>query len=369
MIGTSVVRELLLHPWDIALLTTGELILFSSSLGGRYLEAYDADLAVLWSRPVGDSALGLNVDPQGTPWVLDRTGASAYSRAGHVDASIVAPVFQNMEVAALTFVDDDLLFAYQHTESAPPHSPVLARIGRDGTVRWSATLMTQSRLLEDESWWCSYVEAGELTVSGDTVLAVYGDIPRSGLSIGYAVSLMDGALRYTTQRGPIHSVASRGGGAFLVGYMGYDAFDTVLYDRQGNERVRWDSHGYYVIRGDDIRVVETENIVPSRCRLSRLMPDGTVIRGDILDGYYTSRPYVHGDGTLYFARGALLIAARDLMIDKRILIVLQRDYDVIYTRVVGADDNLFLTYTKQRVTQDSGYPAVERKSGLLRISL
>jgi hypothetical protein len=50
------------------------------------------------------------------------------------------------------------------------------------------------------------------------------------------------------------------------------------------------------------------------------MPDGTVVRGDLLEGYYTSRPYLHSDGTIYFARDGLMIAVRDLLIDERIVI-------------------------------------------------
>src|SRR5262245_58487755 len=239
----TAVRELPLQPRDIALLTTGELLAFSWSTEGMQLDAYDADLALLWSRKLGAQALGLRVDQAGVPWVPDRTGASAFSRRGDIDVRVDAPPFKGMEVAALTFVDDELVFAYQHAASTAPDRPALARVKRNGAVCWSATLSSESITFEGSprdlptvnggnqllpsSWTCGYLRAGDLTISGDTVLAVYSDMPRTGLGIGYAVALTDGALRYTTQRGPIHSVKAWSPGAFLVGYMGYGLFETV----------------------------------------------------------------------------------------------------------------------------------------------
>jgi hypothetical protein len=73
----TAVRELRLQPRDIALLPMGELLALSWSIDGMHLDAYDADLALLWSRDLGEQTLGLRVDPHGAPWALDRRGASA----------------------------------------------------------------------------------------------------------------------------------------------------------------------------------------------------------------------------------------------------------------------------------------------------
>ena len=373
----AAVRELRVRPKDAALLPTGELLILSWSGQGLHLAAYDTDLALLWGRPLGENALGLNVDRQGTPWVLDRSGASAYTPEGDVAGRTEPPALKAMHVAALTFVDDELVFCYQHAPGTPLHPPVLARITPGGAVRWTTTLTTPSIDLEryareprpisladyrPRSWVTGYHGAGELTVSGDTLFAVYGDIPASGLSLGYAASLTDGALRYTTGGGPIHSVAAHPGGAFLVGYQGYDAFETVLYDRAGNRKTRWNSHGHYVVETDGVRVIELENRLPSRSRLVRLNSDGTVTRGDLLEGYYTSEPYLHRDGTLFFAREGMMIAARGLMIDERVVIRHRSDSDsyVIHSRVLGGDEGMFVTYTE-------GTEGTSDVSGLLRV--
>lgn len=53
-------------------------------------------------------------------------------------------------------------------------------------------------------------------------------------------------------------------------------------------RTHWPSHGYYVVRGDDVRVIEMENQLPSKMHLVRLQNDGAVLKRAWLDGYYTS---------------------------------------------------------------------------------
>ena len=94
------------------------------------------------------------------------------------------------------------------------------------------------------------------------MLAVYSDMPRSGIAIGYVTSLRHGALRHVTKQGPIHCVQPLGSGAFLVGYMGYGAFETVLYSGHGTEQQQWNSHGHCVVSGSDIVVIEMNNANP-----------------------------------------------------------------------------------------------------------
>jgi|SRR5688572_2316710 len=58
-------RELLRQPRDIAVLPTGEVMVWSWTLEGFYLDAYDAKLALLWTRDMGRRSLGMSVDGNG----------------------------------------------------------------------------------------------------------------------------------------------------------------------------------------------------------------------------------------------------------------------------------------------------------------
>jgi hypothetical protein len=213
-------------------------------------------------------------------------------------------------------------------------APVVQRVRQDGTVGWTTTLPVGSvshkgvvEMRRADDWhpepivpwtpktWLSV--SSRLDVSGDAVLACFSEMPRSGIGCGYVLSVADGTVRFTTTAGPISETAALGDGAFLVGYQGYGAFETLRYDRDGRVETHWASHGRYVIVGNDVRVMEMTN-APRPMNLARLLPDGSVARGDCLEGYHSSWPCLRADGTVLFFRNGALFAARDLAIAERL---------------------------------------------------
>lgn len=141
-----------------------------------------------------------------------------------------------------------------------------------------------------------------LCVSHDRLLAIFAEIMRSGIGAGYGINLGTGEVIYQTSPAPYHEVApAAAAGRFLVGIQGYDAFETRLVDRDGNVITTWPSHGI-VLAGDALRVIELENVIPSRCHVSTLRADGTVHHGVHLPGYYTSPVIVGTDGSIVFWR-------------------------------------------------------------------
>jgi hypothetical protein len=225
-------RELLRQPRDIAVLPTGEVMVWSWTQEGFYLDAYDANLALLWTRETGRRSLGMSVDGNGLVWALDNAGASAYNDQGELKTRIEAPSIPGIEVSALELVDGDFVFAYHHVEGSLPDNPALVRVTPSGAVLWSTRLTTETitftgdpyaarsaaEPLPVRTWKCGF-RAGTLCRSGDMLLAVYADMPFSGIGVGYALSLTTGALSYVTARGPIDNVAAGSAGSFLVGYM------------------------------------------------------------------------------------------------------------------------------------------------------
>jgi hypothetical protein len=191
-------------------------------------------------------------------------------------------------------------------------------------------------------------------------------MPRSGIGFGYVVSLTGGALCFPTKMGPISEVAPLCDGTFLVGYQGYGAFETLHYGPDGAVRERWNSHGYYVI-GDEWRVIELENVLPSKMHLARLDAGGLVTRGDRLEGYYTSRPWCSPDGTVYFFRRGELLAARGLAITGRL--VLEAPETGLYaTRIVARGPSLYFAYTRSASGGDqSGARGSVRSTGVCTV--
>lgn len=100
---------------------------------------------------------------------------------------------------------------------------------------------------------------------------------------------------------------SMGGGRFLLGLEGYDVFDTWLYDPDGGLVQHWRSYGHYTVDPDDsIRVIECDRRTPTRSRVVRLMPDGSIQRGPELRDGQASSPVVLEDGTLVFVDSGML---------------------------------------------------------------
>jgi hypothetical protein len=123
-----------------------------------------------------------------------------------------------------------------------------------------------------------------------------------------------------------------------------------------------------VLEGDDVRVIELENRSISRSRLARLKSDGTVVTGDLLEGYYTSKPYLRSDGMLFVAREGLLIAVADLRIDYRTSLKPPTlDGTFFHTRIVSGRNGAFATYSANLIPPRGSGP-IGHVSGLVRLA-
>lgn len=141
-------------------------------------------------------------------------------------------------------------------------------------------------------------------MSRDRLLAVF--VSSSGIGIGFGIDVQTGIVLYGTPPAPHPDVApapvtAAGPGAFFVGVQGYGLFETSLVDRDGRAVTRWQSHGI-VLPGNPVRVIEQENRLPSRCRVSTLHAHGTVERGVHLPSYYMSPVVIAADGSAVFWR-------------------------------------------------------------------
>jgi hypothetical protein len=184
------------------------------------------------------------------------------------------------------------------------------RLDRDGHVMWRtevpapATLST-ARALVPQQW---VIDRSELCRSGDRLLAVFVDMPRTGIGVGHGIDLETGRIVYRTPAAPHSTLAPAAPGSFLIGFQGYGAFATWLVDRDGHVARTWRSHGR-VVPGDPVRVIEMENVSPSRCHVATLLPDGTVRHGAPLPGYDTSPLVIAADRRAVFWRDDTLMYA------------------------------------------------------------
>jgi hypothetical protein len=146
-----------------------------------------------------------------------------------------------------------------------------------------------------------------IVVNAPVVLVGFSD--DSGIGRRYALNLATGDLMWATESGPWSYVTPvRSAGTFLVGRQGYGAFELDLIGPAGQVLDKWSTDGFPVVLPDGIiRVVEMENMLPSRMHVCELAPQGEVRKGPWLDEYYTTRPAVSDQGDLVFCRNGEII--------------------------------------------------------------
>lgn len=369
-------QQLTYHPAAIALHPSDEVLVLLASGEQPALHAYNHDLSPTWSQALRKPASAI-IAADGVYWALEESGVLAFTGQGECVARIALKPREGLHPASFAVLKDSLVVAWEHHQNASAVPPIVERVAFDGLSVWSTVLPMGTVAYEgvvemraDEAWvqhpmpawkpetWVSNLAA--LPVSGDLLLASFSEMPRSGIGMGYVVSLADGLVRFTTKKGPIDEITPLGNGVFLVGYQGYGAFETLQYGASGCIEDRWSSHGYCVPEGDGIRVIEMENVLPSRSHLARLGQEGHIEKGDLLPGYYTSRPHRHPSGTLIFLRHGAAHVASGLRIIKSLR--LPGGNESFYSPVVGAGKAAFCAYS----SVGAGH---SRETSLVRVDL
>ncbi|WP_119727547.1 hypothetical protein [Thermomonospora amylolytica] len=288
---------------------------------GGLLCAVDLDGALRWSREVVWGA-DLRVAPDGGIWFTDRRVLCEVGPDGTPGRRIEPDgALPEEMLGAFVILDGGFLVAWG---SQPYRGVRVERLDGEGKRRWSTELpvpglsyrgVVEMRIGDPQSMrpmrpWTPtsmLVEGREgLLVSGDRALATFFD-SSSGIGLSHCLDVGTGEHLWTTPPMPTGDRAIAGPGSFYIGAQGYDAFEMSLYDRDGRVVLQWPSHGRPLVssRGRT-RVIELENVLPSRSRVRRLHRDASMTDGPVLPGYYTVGPVLSSDGRAAFFRDGRL---------------------------------------------------------------
>jgi hypothetical protein len=329
-------RTSLTAGWPVSLWRSEDssLHVLTRSADGLVLDEFDDRLRRvrrIQRRDVGNAVRDVARHVGGGHWLLTKEGARLLGPDLSLSAPVREPDDHGLELQGIAVFGDDLLLVRQHSLDAAQAPGMLSRISADGEVRWSTRLpptdLAHRGVVEmraDDDWQMRAAKPWQPTtwllcsksipISEGRALLTFSETPRSGIGLGYVASLTDGQILYTTGKGPISEIAAHSDGRFLVGYQGYGDFKTLLYGRDGTVEDEWPSHGFYIVDGCDVQVVEMENVLPSKMRLARLEDGGRVRYGPKLGGYYTSKPLVREDRSLFFVRDGCIFLCRDLQV-------------------------------------------------------
>jgi hypothetical protein len=131
-------RQLDRFVTDLSTVADNVLVLTSRD-EATFLEAYNAELAQVWSKRLESSAVAL-LAVKGTPWVLDTEGVWACGDGGACLLRVRVPPREGMRLSAVGSVDDGFVLAWQHDIRAPMRPPILERVNTNGALRWSVAL-------------------------------------------------------------------------------------------------------------------------------------------------------------------------------------------------------------------------------------
>jgi len=204
-------------------------------------------------------------------------------------------------------------------------SPRLLRIADNGQVQWATSLLkptvsfngvvetgvhTNWQLQPKKPWRPTSWQPDlwqPLLATDNRLLASYVDYS-SGIGISYCLDAATGEHLWATPPRPSGNKSLAPNQTFLIGSQGYGVFDTWLYNANGEILQHWQSHGYIVISQQaEMRVVEMQNILPSKMSFAIFELSGEIRKGPHLPRYRTAYPSIDKSGNVTFWREGELL--------------------------------------------------------------
>jgi hypothetical protein len=333
------------------------------NLSATVLTALDLDGQVLWRHTFDGHPAPPRISGAGVVWIAHRGPYGAMltglDSAGAILREIVLEHEEFEQLGAFVMLRDDICASWipavgRHAVVAGKHARV-ARHTQDGSCRWSTpavldqlshpgvlekSVETNWELRPSKPWTPETIEADHrepLLVAGHRIAATFAD-GHSGIAVTFFLDTETGRLLAASPPAPSGHKAIAAPGEFLIGSLGYGAFDTTRYDASGTAVQQWPTHAMLLIDHDGaISGPESENRLPSRSHFAALEPDGTVRHGPALNGYYTAYPALDSEGMVVFWRDRRLRAI-DRDSHMRELFALPEDKRAVMGRVLLLDD-------------------------------
>lgn len=277
-----------------------------------------------FSERDGSSLYVVRISSDGSTWYATGRSLVRLAANGSAPLQIALPLAPDEKLGSFLLTGDDILIAAHQGLPARVQGRV-AKIDITGSTIWSLPLLpdglaysgvvsvnasNQWRSQPKPAWkpreWRAAPSGEPLLRSGEIVLARFCET-HSGLGCTYALDYTTGKGLWSTKPGPESTLALAEHQEFLIGVQGYGAFDLYSYAPNGTQLLHWPSHAYVVVsQAGDLVGVEMENVLPSKMRFCHYQRDGSVRKGPLLEGYYTSYPVIAADDRVAFWRNGQL---------------------------------------------------------------
>lgn len=314
----------------------------------------------------------LRVDNSGYAWIAHKNEIIKIDENGIVKHTINLVLNKKQQIGSFIILKEGFIVSIQANEQSKPDTKVV-RINNSGEIIWDTPIMTNnishSGVVEmkasnnwkiekqkpwlPKNWLCLYDNA--ILLSSKNILVSFFEMPRSGIGKSYCLDLDTGIIKWTTKPAPYETIACYENGSFIIGHQGYGAFDTLLYNSNGDIINQWKSVGRYVVDNNkNIFLVEMNNSSNSKLHISQLLNDGKILKGEQIEGYYIADPVIDEYCNIAFWRNESLQIV-DKNLKRHILLTIKTEKKYSMTErmllinsgllVFGLDDKLYQVQT------------------------
>lgn len=284
-----------------------------------WLVGISIDKGILWEHKTSDFRPNeLRISNNGDAYISCGNEIRQVSGNGEIQKSIIFRIDSDQEIGSFVLLKDGFLLTIQGTEK--PKAKV-QRTTHDGEVIWESSISTKGisykglvQLSAKDNWkakemlpwnpksW-NCLTNNEIIVSGENILVNYFEFPGSGIGVSFCLNIETGIILWTTKPAPFESICGLNDGTFLIGYQGYGAFDTNLYNKDGEIVERWKSVGTTIVNSkDEIFAIEMDNHSDSKLHFVELKSGNKVKKGGVIPGCSIIYPVLDDSGNVAFWR-------------------------------------------------------------------
>jgi hypothetical protein len=244
---------------------------------------------ILWRNKINLPFVNdLRIDKKGNAWICFYNQLAQIDDSGNVLNIIKLKLGKKQKINSFVILEESIITSINTDYYCKPNA-TLMRVDISGNLLWETKIIPNKvsysgvvsmsaasnwEVEELEPWEPRDWLTGNILVLNNKLLINFWS--SSGIGICYCLNIKTGEILWQTKPGPFSSIACIEN-KFIIGRQGYGAFNTDLYDENGQIIDKWASYGHYIISKDnEIFVLESSNYSGDSLHVSKLLKNGQV---------------------------------------------------------------------------------------------
>jgi hypothetical protein len=270
---------------------------------------------ILWRNNINLPFINeLRIDNQGFAWISFYNQLAKIDETGNVVNIIKLKLDKKQKINSFVILNDGFIISINTDYYCKPNAKII-KVNIKGDLLWETKIIPKKvsysgvvsvsaannwEKEELEPWEPRDWLTGDILVLNNKSLIKFWS-PSSGIGICYCLNIKTGEIQWQTKPGPFNDIACLEN-KFIIGCQGYGAFNTDLYDENGQIIDKWASVGRYIIsKNNEIFVLESSNYSGDSLHLSKLLSDGQVKKLVNISSDYYPYPLIDESNNIVFS--------------------------------------------------------------------